>query len=67
MKVTVKRLALLKQNSNVEYEHLEDFFGQLRSDYWSMRGSLDEANKRIELLESFCRIHGIFIPEETPF
>ncbi len=67
MKVTVKRLPLLKQNSNVEYEHLKEFFEQLRSDYWSMRGSLDEANKRIELLESLCSIHGIFIPEETPF
>jgi len=67
MKATVKRLPLLKQNFNVEYEHLDDFFEQLRSDYWSMRGSLDEANKRIELLESLCRIQGISIPEEIPF
>jgi len=63
MKVTVKRLPSLKQNFNMEC----DFFEQLRSDYWSVRGSLDEANKKIELLQSLCRIHGISIPEEMPF
>jgi hypothetical protein len=51
----------------VDGEHLDDCFEQLRSDYWAVRGSLDEANKRIELLESLCRIHGISIPEEIPF
>lgn len=67
MKATVKRLPLLKQSFDAEYEHLDDTFEQLRSDYWVVRGSLDEANKKIELLESLCRIHGISIPEETPF
>lgn len=67
MKATVKRFQLSKQNLKKEYEQLEDFFEQLRSDYWSVRGSLDEANKKIELLESLCRIHGISIPEEMPF
>ena len=58
---------MLKKNFNVECEHLDYFFEQLRSDYWLVRGSLDEANKKIELLKSLCRIHGITIPEETPF
>jgi len=40
---TVKRLKLSKQNFKKEYEQLEDFFEQLRSDYWSVRGSLDKA------------------------
>lgn len=67
MKATVKRFRSSKQNFKKEYEQLEDFFEQLRSDYWSVRSSLDEANKKIELLESLCRIHGISIPEEMPF
>ena len=67
MKATVKRLPLLQQKSIVEYEHLDDCFEQLRSDYWAVRGSLDESNKKIALLELICRIHGISIPEEIPF
>ena len=67
MKVTVKRFQSPKQNFNKEYEQLEDFFEQLRSDYWSVWSSLDEANKKIDLLESLCHIHGISIPEEIPF
>ncbi|MEL7623038.1 MAG: hypothetical protein AAGU12_05560 [Clostridiales bacterium] len=58
---------MAKQNDKKEYEQLEDFFEQLRSDYWSVRGTLDEANKKIEFLESLCRIYGISIPEEMPF
>ena len=67
MKTTPERSPLLKQNCNLDCERLDDCFEQLRNDYWAVRGSLDEANKRIELLESLCRIHGISIPEEISF
>jgi predicted nucleic acid-binding Zn-ribbon protein len=64
---TVKKFKVSKQKFKTEYEQLEDYFEQLRSDYWSVRTSLDEANKKIVLLQSLCRIHGISIPEEMPF
>ena len=67
LKATVEISPLLKQDCIVDYEHLDDCFEQLRSDYWSVRCSPDEANKKIELLESLCHIHGISIPEEIPF
>ncbi len=67
MKATVKSLPLLKQSLHAEYEHVDDSFEQLRCDYWVVRGALDEATKKIELLESLCRVHGISIPEEIPF
>jgi hypothetical protein len=67
MKVSIKRTPLQRQDYRKKYEHLEDIFEQLRSDYWLTRDSLDKANKRIELLESLCDIHGISIPKEIPF
>jgi hypothetical protein len=67
MKVSIKRTSSQRQDYRKKYEHLEGIFEQLRSDYWLTRDSLDKSNKRIELLESLCNIHGIPIPEEIPF
>jgi len=67
MKATVKRLPLTKQTFNEDSKHNDGIFEQLRSDYWLVKGSLDEANKRIEFLESVCSSCSISIPHEMPF